>query len=183
MNNHLDELVGRAIEKRTMPLAEFIATENLQHYELGYEDILYADAINVATIAHEEYMILLRERYDDTAKTTVVEYAIYSQEDRDGKPLFNSLNVNAIYHLVKVGTGSFRNMATAIAEATNEIYNIGLENEAVVRDMTDGDPLANLTRDDAVRLIAEAKAIGYDVPANLTPELFLSIFEGMKPEE
>ena len=183
MKDHLDILVERTMEKRSMPLADFIRTENLQDYELGYEDILYADAINVATIPHEEYMILVRDRWDDATHAPVAEYAIYSQEDHDGRPLLNSLNMNATYHLVKVCHDSFRNMASAISEADSDIYNIDLENEAVVRDMTDGDPLADLTHDDAVRLIAEAKDIGYEVPANLTPELFLSIYENLKPEE
>lgn len=183
MNNHLDILVERAMEKRSMPLADFIRTENLQDYELGYEDILYADAVNVAIIPHEEYMILIRCRWDDNAHVSVAEYAIYSQEDHDGRPLLNSLNMNATYHLVKVGPDSFRNMVAAIAEAAEETFSLNEEAEAVVRDMTDGDPMADLTHDDAVRLIAEAKDIGYEVPANLTPELFLSIYEDLKPEE
>ena len=124
MNNHLDELIERACEKHSMPLADFIQTENLITYELGYEDILYADELNVAKIAHEEFMILLRERHDKNAHKNVFEYAIYSQEDRDGMPLLNSLNANAIYHLVKVGKNSYRNMASAIWHAVADINNI-----------------------------------------------------------
>lgn len=124
MTNHLDELIERACEKRSMPLADFIQTENLITYELGYEDILYADDINIAKIPHEEFMILLRERYDKNAHRNVVEYAIYDQEDRDGMPLLNSLNMNAIYHLVKVDKHSYRNMASAIAKAVTDIDNM-----------------------------------------------------------
>lgn len=127
MSNHIDILVERAMEKRSMPLTDFISTENLQTHELGYEDILYADAINVALIPHEEYMLLVRNRWDDDTHASVAEYAIYSQEDHDGRPLLNSLNMNATYHLVKVCPDSFRNMASAIAEAVEDLYNVDEE--------------------------------------------------------
>lgn len=54
--------------------------------------------------------------------------------------------------------------------------------EEIVRDITDGDPLADLTEEDAVQLIEKARAQGYDVPDILTPDLFLALFEFMKPE-
>ena len=183
MKESLDALVGRAIAKRSMPLREFIRTENLQDYELGREDILYADAINVAIIPHEEYLILLRERWDDESHAPVSEYAVYWQEDFDGRPLINSANMNATYHLLIVGFGSFRNMAGAIAEAVEEIHHVTEENVAVVRDMTDGDPLADLTEEDTAGMIREAESLGYSVFPDLTPAKFLEIFEDLKQEE
>ena len=53
----------------------------------------------------------------------------------------------------------------------------------MVRDLTDGDPLADLTIEDATRLIEEGKRQGYVVPDDLTPELFLDIYNDMKDEE
>ena len=53
----------------------------------------------------------------------------------------------------------------------------------MIRDLTDGDPLADLTIEDAVRLIEEGKRQGYKVPDDLTPELFLDIYNDMKDEE
>ena len=55
--------------------------------------------------------------------------------------------------------------------------------EEIVRDITDGDPLADLTEEDAVRLIAKAHDLGYDIPDILTPDLFIAIFEFLKPEQ
>lgn len=182
MKDHLDELVSRAMEKHSMPLRELIETEHLQDYELGYEDILYADEINIAKIPHGEYMILVRQRWDEDIHDTVVEYAIYWQEDHDGHPLYDSLNMNATYHLVSV-RGKFTNMVTAIAEAANDVYTLNEQAEAIVRDITDGDPLADLTEADAVHLIAEAVSLGYDVPACLKPDLFLRIYESLKGDE
>ena len=49
MDNREDRiatLVDRALEERTMRLHEVIERENLSEYELGYEDILYADSTN-----------------------------------------------------------------------------------------------------------------------------------------
>ena len=53
----------------------------------------------------------------------------------------------------------------------------------IVMDMTDGDPLADLTLEDAAHLIGEAEARGYSVPDDLTPETFLAIYEDMKNTE
>lgn len=53
----------------------------------------------------------------------------------------------------------------------------------IVWNVTDDDPLADLTETDAIRLIHEAQNMGYAVPAKLTPELFLEIYNSMKPEE
>lgn len=125
MNNREDRiaaLVDRALEERTMPLADFIEKENLREYELGYEDILYADSVNNAIVPCEEDMILAREYYDDKKNEIVAEYAIYSQHDKDGMNIANSLNMNATYRLEFVGEETFRNMASAIAYACNLIY-------------------------------------------------------------
>lgn len=120
--DRIDALVTRAMEERTMRLREVIEKENLSEYELGYEDILYADDLNNAVIPCEEYMILAREFYDDEAKETSAEYAIYSQHERDGDNILNSLNMNATYTLEYVGEETFRNMASAIAYAADIIY-------------------------------------------------------------
>lgn len=52
----------------------------------------------------------------------------------------------------------------------------------IVRNMTDGDPAADLTEADTIHLIAEAVNLGYAVPASLTAEKFLEIYEDLKPE-
>lgn len=124
MNNREDRisaLVDRALEERTMRLAEVIEKENLYEYELGYEDILYADSINNAVVPCEDSMILAREYYDDDAKQIVAEYAIYSQHDRDGMNITNTLNMNAVYKLEYVGEETFTNLAYAIAYAADLI--------------------------------------------------------------
>ena len=122
--DRISALVDRALEERTMHLADVIEKEHLYRYELGYEDILYADDINNAVVPCEEYMILAREFYDDVEKHVVAEYAIYSQHDRDGMNISNSLNVNAIYQLEFVGEETFTNMAYAIAHAANLVHTI-----------------------------------------------------------
>lgn len=117
----LDELIDRAFEKRSMPLHDFLISENLDTYETGCIDILYADGLNNAIVPCRGYMILARERWNEEDKTTIAEYAIYSEHDHDGHPLRNSLNANATYHLEYVGEEQFENMAFAIAYATDLI--------------------------------------------------------------
>lgn len=104
-----------------MRLADVIEKENLYEYELGYEDILYADSLNNAVVPCEDSMILAREYYDDDAKQIAAEYAIYSQHDRDGMNSTNTLNMNAVYKLEYVGEETFSNLAYAIAYAANLI--------------------------------------------------------------
>ena len=53
----------------------------------------------------------------------------------------------------------------------------------IVRNITDGDPLADLTKSDAKKLIQEAEEKGYTIPESLTPEVFLEIYEDLKPEK
>ena len=122
--SNLNTLIERAYEKRRMPLFDFIESEGLDTYELGYEDILYADWLNNAIVPCNEYMILVRERCTEDGSGTVAEYAIYKEHDRDGRPLLNSLNANAIYKLEFVGEETFDNMAHAIVYATNLIDTI-----------------------------------------------------------
>ena len=127
MNNREDRisaLVDRAFEERTMRLAEVIEKEKLYEYELGYEDILYADSINNAVVPCEDSMILAREYYDDDTKQIAAEYAIYSQHDLDGMNSTNTLNMNAVYKLEYIGEETFTNMAYAIAYAADLIRNI-----------------------------------------------------------
>ena len=119
-----DELIERAHEKHSMPLSDFIESEDLYTYELGMEDILEADFLNVAIVPCRGYMILARERWNDEDNETVAEYAIYSEHDNDGHPLRNSLNANATYHLEYVGEEQFENMAFAIAWAADLVHHL-----------------------------------------------------------
>ena len=125
--DRISALVDRAMEERTMHLAEVIEREHLGEYELGYEDILYADDLNNAVVPCEEFMILAREYYDDVKKDVAAEYAIYSQHDKDGMNRPNTLNINATYRLEFVGEETFRNMASAIAYAVSLIYSMNRE--------------------------------------------------------
>lgn len=181
----IDELVERAIEKRHMPLAELIESENLQEYIPGTMTILYGDELNNAIVPCRGFMILTRDRYDEEKKDFISEYAIYAEHDNDNmKPLYNAMNANATYKLVYVAEETFENMAFAIADAVEAIRETTEDDPIkIVSEMTDGDPEADLTEEDAAELIKEAKEKGYLVPQNLTPELFLSIYEDLKPEE
>ena len=122
--NRLDALVNRAFEERCDSLAEVIEKENLYKYELGHEDIIYADDINWAVVPCEDRMIIAREHYDYDAKEIVAEYAIYTQHDHDGDNIRNSLNMNAVYKLEWCGEETFTNIAYAIAYAANLIRTI-----------------------------------------------------------
>lgn len=182
----IEELVERATEKRAMPLAELIESENLQTYVPGTMTILYGDELNNAIVPCEDRMILVRDRYDENVKAFVAEYAIYSQHDADGINMSNALNANATYRLEFVGEETFRNMAAAISHAYNLITTL-TENdremeEEFVRNITDDDPLADLTYGDACRILKAARK-DYDVPLSLTPDRFLELYNSMKPEE
>lgn len=127
MNNreqYLDKLVERTLEKRYCTLAEIIESEKLDTYELGYEDYIYADAINFAVVPCEEFMIIAHEHIDKDTHESVAEYAVYIQHDRDGRNLRNSLNMNAVYRLDYVGEETFTNMAYAIAHAAGLIHTL-----------------------------------------------------------
>lgn len=124
----LDKLIDRSFEKRSMPLKEFLASENLDTYELGYIDILYADNLNNAIVPCRGYLILTRERWSDEYKGLVAEYALYSEHDNDNRPpLRNSLNMNATYKLEYVCDTQYENMAYAISYATKHIENMEKE--------------------------------------------------------
>ena len=120
----LDELIERANAEHSMPFDEFIEKENLYEYELGYEDILYADNLNNAIVPCRDYLIIARERWNEEDHAPVAEYAIYSQHDKDGNNLMNSLNMNATYNLEYVGDQQFENMAFAIAWAADLIFHM-----------------------------------------------------------
>lgn len=122
--DHLDMLIERSYETRTMPLRELIVSEHLEKYELGLEDILYADNLNNAIVPCYEFMILAREYYIPEQNEITAEYAVYSQHDHDGHNIINSLNMNAEYHLEFVGEETFDNMALAIAYAANLVSTI-----------------------------------------------------------
>lgn len=53
----------------------------------------------------------------------------------------------------------------------------------IVRDMTDGDPLSDMTEERAAQLIGLAPGLGYEVPDILTPELFLEIYYDLQQKE
>ena len=122
--NRLDALVERALSQRNTCLADVIEAENLYEYELGHEDIIYADSLNYAIVPCEDFMILAREYYSLDDKEIIAEYAIYSQHDHDGNPLLNSLNMNAVYKLEFLGEEGFTNTAYAIAYAADLIHTI-----------------------------------------------------------
>lgn len=182
----IEELVERAMDKAEMPLYDLIMSENLQEMELGTLTILSGNELSNATVPCEEFMILVRDRYDAVANDTVAEYAIYSQHDADGHNLINSLNANAVYRLELVGEELFVSMAAAIAHAYTLINTITQsereEEEAFVRNITDDDPLAELTVQDAKRILDEARK-DYDVPKHLSPVRFIALYNSMKPEE
>ena len=120
----LDALVSRAFEERCDTLADVIEKENLYEYELGHEDIIYADDLNWAVVPCEEFLIMAREHYDYDAKKIIAEYAIYTQHDHDGNNISNSLNMNAVYKLDYVGDQGFTNIAYAISYAADLIHTL-----------------------------------------------------------
>ena len=183
MNNYeklIEEVVDRAIAKRNMPLAELIESENLNEYIPGTITILYGNELGSAIVPCRGHMILVRDRYDEISNDVIAEYAIYREHDNDGHNLYNSLNANATYKLEFVGEETFENMAYAIKYAVELIEKISDDPVDIVRNMTDGDPLKDLTEEDAVHLIAEAVNKGYAVPASLTAEKFLEIYNDLK---
>ena len=52
----------------------------------------------------------------------------------------------------------------------------------IVRNVTDGDPFADLSPDDISDLMHEAARMGYEIPTILTADLFLQIYNDLKPE-
>ena len=120
--SRLDALIERAFAQRNVGLADVIESENLYEYELGHEDIIYADSLNWVVVPCYDRMILAREHYDATSKSVVAEYAIYTQHDHDGRNILNSLNMNAVYKLEWCGEETFDNMAYAIAYAADLIH-------------------------------------------------------------
>lgn len=123
-SENIDALVERAFAKRFDHLADIIESENLYEYELGFRDIVYADEVNYAIVPCEYYMILAHEHIDRESNKPSAEYAIYSQHDRDGRNLHNSLNMNSVYELEFLGEEEFTNMAYAIAYAADLIRKI-----------------------------------------------------------
>ena len=124
------EVVERAIEKRGMPLYDLIMSENLQTYVRGHVDILYGDEMNTAMVPCCGFMILTRNRYDDTTHDDVAEYAIYRRQDKDsfGEDITgtggNVFICEAVYQLEFVGEETFDSMADAISYATKLIHDM-----------------------------------------------------------
>ena len=175
----LEDLVNHSFETRTWNLSDIITNEKLTDYELGYEDIIYADSNNYAIVPCEEYLILAHEHYDEQNKKVVSEYAIYSQEDHDGHPLRNSLNMNATYHFVYVHDETFESMAGAIAHAYNAIKNGTAFVDPVELMLEYTEPYENPSEEDASAWIREMKEAGYRLPPWFTPQAFLDIYHDM----
>ena len=87
------------------------------------------------------------------------------------------------------------NLAAILAPHMNHcvVSNVSITNDEsesaydecyeIVWNVTDGDPLADLTEVDALGLISKARDMGYTIPLMLTPKLFLELFETMKGDE
>jgi len=186
---HLQETIERSIAMRSMPLAELIESEHLRSYVRGRIDVLSVDETSVAMVPCRGYMILARDRYDGSEHDFIAEYAIYRRAAKDSfddditSMSGNTFICEAVYNLEFVGEETFENNAYAIKYAVELIEKISDDPMDIVREMTDGDPLKDLTEEDAVHLIAEAVNRGYAVPANLTPEMFLEIYNDLKPEK
>lgn len=120
----ISTLVDRIWDERSMNLSDFIAAENLYEYELGYVDIVDTDSLGCVIVPCEDYMILAREYYNEEDKKRCAQYAIYSQHDKDGNNISNSLNLNAVYKFEYVGEEDFTGMAYAIAYAADLIHTI-----------------------------------------------------------
>ena len=181
-----NKIYERAFQYQTdsTPLNEIIEREpDLKEWKLEYFTVAEAMPADYVMVPFDEYMIMAHDRYDHERNCRAAEFAIYRQYDQDGNTLYDSLNYNAVYRFLMVSEKTYRNMALAIAYATDEITRLDEELRAIVFDMTDDDPLADLSEADAERLIAEAQDLGYELADILTPELFLEIYNSMKPEE
>lgn len=106
------------------PLAELIEKEHLEELSIEYETILYAMEACHAIVPCYDSLILAFDHYDSDIHSTVAEYAIYSQHDRDGRNHPNAINYNADYKLEFIGEETFDNMAAAIAYAYNLIHQL-----------------------------------------------------------
>lgn len=180
-------LVERAMSMRTVPLRQVIESECLQEYVPGTLTVLSVDELNCVAVPFRYWMVLAREYYDDPSGSIVAEYAVYDQHDADGRSLCDSLNANATYKLLFVCDDGFRSIGDAIYEAVHYIDNHMANDlelcDEIVRNTTDGDPLADLTCEDAQERMSTAIEMGYDIPQMLTPEFFLELYNDMKPEE
>lgn len=125
--NEVDKVCERAWEKRDMPLYDLIMSENLQTYVRGRVDIFYGDDLNNAMVPYRGFLILTRNRFDESEGEWIAEYAIYR---RTGKNSFgeditdtngNVFICEAVYQLEYVGEETFDSMADAISYATQLI--------------------------------------------------------------
>ena len=155
---------------------------DMKEWSLEFMTVASADDPSYAIVPYEDYMIMAHDLWDEKNNCRISEYAIYRQHDRDGENLLNSLNYNATYEFIKVSDKTYRNMALAIADATNELSIVHEMLCMLVGDMTDDDPLANLSDEDILRLVTEAKEEEYEWAEYLTPELFREIYEDLKGE-
>lgn len=123
MKTYEEKIYERQWEKRNWKLYDLIMSEGLQEYEPGTVTVLHDD-LSVAIVFVKDFMILARDHYNEAEKCTESEYAIYSEHDADGHPLYDTYNMNAIYRLEFVGEETFKNNAFAIAHACNLIKTI-----------------------------------------------------------
>ena len=180
-------LVERAVDRHEVPLRQLIEMEGLEEYTPGTLNVLTVDELNCVAVPFRYWMILAREYYDDPSGSNVAQYAVYEQHDADGRSLCDSMNANATYKLMFVCDDGFRSIGDAIYEAVHYIDNHMANDlelcDEIVRNTTDGDPLADLTYEDAQERMSAAIAMGYDIPPMLTTEFFLELYNDMKPEE
>lgn len=181
-----DKIYERAFQyqSESTPLKDIIEREpDLKEWKLEYFTVAEAMPADYVMVPFDEYMIMAHDRYDRNHHCRAAEYAIYRQYDQDGNTLYDSLNYNAVYRFLMAGESTYRNMALAITYATDEITRLDGELRAIVFDMTDDDPEADLTEADAERLITEAKDLGYEHADLLSPTMFLEIFEMLKGDD
>ena len=181
-----DKIYERAFQYQSegTPLKDIIEQEqDLKEWKLEYFTVAEAMPADYVMVPFDDYMIMAHDRYDHDRHCRAAEYAIYRQYDQDGNTLYDSLNYNAVYRFLIVGESTYRNMALAIADAAEEITRLDEELRAIVFDMTDNDPLADLSEADAERLITEAQNLGYEHADLLSPTMFLEIFEMLKGDE
>lgn len=128
MDKLLDEYVERSLEKRDMPLYDFIMSENFLTYMPGTVTILDGDELNCTVVPCEGKMILARSRYDSEKNTLVSEYAIYRLIEKDSfgddtsSLNHNVFNCETTYAFESVDDGTYPSQAVAISNAVQKIY-------------------------------------------------------------
>lgn len=183
MTDREEKIYARSFEyqQKSTPLKDIIDQEpDMKEWKLEYLTVAEANPACYAVVPYEDYMVMAHDRFDPNGGHRLAEIAIYRQHDLDDHPLMDSLNYNATYRFLMVCDETYRNMTVAIANAPGWILRLEDEFRNIVADMTDGDPLADLTEADAERLITQAQEIGYEYADILYPTLFLEIYDALK---